>query len=163
MKRCLHSLLGLSLTMVVSLSQAKELVPVEVDDSVIVSTVLCQNLPPITGAEKGRRVYSNYLDDVDQLFSQKAKRIRTSIMGPSGDEQVLYLLTTPVSIVGMEFDTLAITDLKDDNYIYYQLSAIKPFVSSDQSFIKNIPENNRLTVSTKGKQLKISCNIRIAK
>lgn len=132
----------------------------DADLSVISSTILCENLPQVN-TDKATEAYSRYLEQVYDFFGDNAEDIHTSIVGINHDHQMTYKLNTPVNIVGISFDAVNIITLKGQGYNYYQFTAVKPLLPEDQSLIKNIPENDNLTVSTKDKKLSIICNVKL--
>lgn len=132
------------------------------DKSLITSNILCQNLP-VVGKDKvaAMETYSDYIFKVSDLFANNAKDIESHVIGINQDNQMAYTLVEPVSIVGINFDVVNINRLKDVDGNYYQFTAIKPLVDEDAGKVKSIPVNDNLTLSTKGKQLSIICNIRL--
>lgn len=130
------------------------------DKSQIAADVLCQNIPALKDPKQAPMIYSNYIEDVSELFGNNAQDIASNVIGINKDYQMSYTLTEPINVVGIEFDTVNINRLKDINSNYYQITASKPLTDVDKGNIKNIPQNDHLTVSTKDQQLEIICNVK---
>lgn len=132
------------------------------DKAVIEANVLCQNIPAIDPENlvQARETYTNYIEQVSELFGNNAKDIKSETIGINKDHQMSYELNSPINVVGITFNTVNIITLKEQNYNYYQITATKKLTDTDMGLVNNIPQNDKLTVSTKDKQLSIMCNVR---
>lgn len=131
------------------------------DKSQIVANVLCQNVPPVQNPIAAVNVYSNYIDQVSELFANNSQNMASNTIGINKDHQMTYTLYSPVNIVGIDFNTVNINKLKDQNGSYHQITASKPLTSSDQGALASIPQNDNLTVSTANQKLEIICNVKV--
>lgn len=131
------------------------------DKSQIVANVLCQNVPPVQNPIAAVNVYSNYIDQVSELFADNSQNMASNTIGINKDHQMTYTLYSPVNIVGIEFNTVNINKLKDQNGSYHQITASKPLTSADQGALATIPQNDNLTVSTTNQKLEIICNVKV--
>lgn len=131
------------------------------DDSIMAANVLCQNLPSSANPKKVESVYSDYMDQVSNLFGDNASDITTHVVGINKDHQMRYILRKPLNIVGINFDTININKIKSVDGNYYQIEATKALTSEDMGNIKNIPVQDNLTVSTQNNTLNIICNVRV--
>ncbi|MFD1259890.1 hypothetical protein [Entomomonas asaccharolytica] len=127
----------------------------------IVANVLCQNVPPVQDPVAAVNVYSNYIDQVSQLFANNSQNMTSNTIGINNDHQMSYTLYSPVNIVGIDFTTVNINKLKDQNGSYHQITASKPLTASDQGSLSGIPQNDNLTVSTANQKLEIICNVKV--
>lgn len=163
MRLSLVGLLSVSAFMVAPLAYATDADMIsDANKSVISSTVLCQNLPAVKKPVDAQVAYAKFIDDTAELFGNNAKKIKSNTVGINKDHQMTYILKSPINIVGMSFETVNITHLKEKNYNYYQVVAEKPFLQTDRALLENVPENDNLTVSTKEGTLKLICNVRAA-
>lgn len=142
------------------ITESKSISPA--DKSVIVADVLCQNVPAIDPQNiiQARETYANYIEQVSERFGNNAQNIKSETVGINKDHQMTYKLNSPINVVGITFNTVNIVTLKEQDYSYYQITAIKKLTDSDMGLVKNIPLNDNLTVSTKDKKLSIMCNVR---
>lgn len=131
------------------------------DQSVIVSNVLCQNVPAVNPENvlQTQEAYAKYIEQVAELFGNNAKNIKSDVVGINKDHQMSYELNSPINIVGITFNKVNILTLKGQDYNYYQITASKPITPSDEGLVKNIPQTDKLTVSVIDKKLSIMCNV----
>lgn len=127
----------------------------------MVANVLCQNIPAVPSSETAVVAYANYIDQVSELFANNSRSIKSNTIGINNDHQMSYTLNSPINVVGIVFNTVNVNTLKDTGGNYYQIMASKPLTQADMGLIKNIPQDNKLTVSTLNQRLDVICNVKV--
>ena len=144
-----------------ALADTQEVAKVTKDESVMAANVLCQNLPSPNDIKNIDSIYTDYIDQVSNLFGDNAVDITTHVVGINKDNQMRYILRSPLTVVGIKFNTININRVKSVDGNYYQIEASKPLTNEDKGNIKNIPIQDNLTVSTQNDTLNIICNVRV--
>lgn len=132
------------------------------DNTLIIEHVLCQKLPSSVDSQKAISIYSDYINQVSNLFGDNADDITNHVFGVNKDTQMHYILRKPIAIVGITFDAVNINRVKSIEGNYYQIEASKVLTDEDKEKLQNVPkQDNLMVLTTKDKMLKIMCNVKI--